>query len=321
MPHADRPTSIVQPGAATLAARVIAVVPTFRPADDVPGHLRSLAEQVDRVIVVDDGSGSKSEGVLAQLQRGGAHIIRLSVNSGIAAALNAGIRAALADGADFVVNTDQDTELPAGYVAECLSTFARANAVTRLGIVCTDKVNGAPSIPTWYSPENLGLVPEAIQSGFVISRECLEEAGLFDEELVIDCVDTEYCLRVRDHGFRIAVAADTDISHALGEMVPLRPLGITLIHEGGRIAKYQYHSPFRQYYITRNNIDLILRYWAQKPRWVLSVARRQTGPAITTMVAGPHRLKQSLAMLVGALHGVLRVRGKMPNWLWKVLTS
>jgi rhamnosyltransferase len=301
---------------------VIAVVPTYHPDDQVVSNMRSLASQVDEVVVVDDGSGSAADAVLTELgaQSGKVRVIRLDRNSGIARALNVGVRAALDDGADYVVNTDQDTDLPPGYVAACLQTFAQANRVTRLGIVCTDRVNGQPSIPTWYSPEGLGLVPEAIQSGFVISRECLERAGLFDERLVIDCVDTEYCLRVRDRGFRIAIAEGTDIRHALGEMVPFRPFGLRLTHRDGG-HEYQYHSPFRQYYITRNNIDLVFRNFRRRRRWTLAVIKRQIGPTFDAIVSGPKRARHAVAVTVGAVHGLLRIRGPIPPGLRRFLTS
>ncbi|MRX42914.1 glycosyltransferase [Agromyces kandeliae] len=320
-PRAPLATVTASPPAA-VTARVIAVVPTFHPDHDVVENMRSLASQVDELIVVDDGTGPAADEVLERIgdEIANSRRIRLERNSGIARALNVGVRAAMDDGADFVVNTDQDTDLPAGYVVACLETFARANRVTRVGIVCTDRVNGQPSIPTWFSPEGIGLVPEAIQSGFVIARECLESAGLFDERLVIDCVDTEFCLRVRDHGFRIAIAEDTDITHALGEMVPFRPFGLTLAHrDGGHL--YQYHSPFRQYYIIRNNIDLVFRNFLRRRRWTLAVVKRQIGPTFDAIVSGPKRTKHLVATVVGGVHGLLRIRGPIPPRLLRYLRS
>jgi rhamnosyltransferase len=296
-------------------------VPTFHPDDGVVGRLRDLAAQVDRVIVVDDGSGPSADAVLADAAATGIEVLRLARNSGIAAALNTGVRVALDDGADYVVNVDQDTDLPEDYVAIALGIFARANAVTRLGIVAVDAVNGAPALPTWVSPEGFGLVPEAIQTGFVISRECLVHGGLFDERLVIDCVDTEYCLRVRDRGFRIAVAKGTDIRHSIGRRAELRPFGVPLRHRGsGRIATYQYHSPFRRYYIARNNIDLILRNVLRRPRWVGAVLRREMGGMIVSMVSGPQRIAQVLAITTGTVHGLVRRRGMIPGWLKALIT-
>lgn len=303
------------------ADRVIAVVPTYHPDEGVVERLRALAGQVERVIVVDDGSGKSADAVLAEAEAAGIEVHRLERNSGIAAALNVGVRAALDDGADYVLNVDQDTYLPKDYVAIALAQFARANPVTRLGIVCVDAVNGAPALPTWVSPEGFGLVPEAIQTGFVISRECLEVGGLFDERLVIDCVDTEYCLRVRDRGFRIAVAKGTNIGHSIGRRAELRPFGIPMRHRrSGRIATYQYHSPFRRYYIARNNIDLILRNLGRRPRWVLAVLRREMGGMIVSMVSGPQRIAQVLAITTGTVHGLVRRRGMIPGWLKSLIT-
>lgn len=301
--------------------RVIAVVPTFRPDQDVSAHVAQVARQVDEVVVVDDGSGADASSLLDALAADGVQVLRLDRNSGIAAALNAGVRAALARDAEFVLTVDQDTVLPEGYIDTAIAVFERANPVTRIGIVCVDAVNGAPALPTWTSPEGFGLVPEAIQTGFVISRECLEVAGLFDERLVIDCVDTEYCLRVRDRGFRIAVARGTDIRHSIGRRAELRPFGIPMRHRpSGRIATYQYHSPFRRYYIARNNIDLVLRNLRRRPRWVAAVARRETGGMIVSMVSGPQRIAQVLAITTGTMHGLVRRRGMIPGWLKSLIT-
>ncbi|WP_164990426.1 glycosyltransferase [Agromyces albus] len=300
--------------------RVIAVVPTYRPDDEAVGHLRQIARQVAAVVVVDDGSGAAATSILDAVEAEVTRVIRLTANSGIAAALNAGVRWALDNDADYVLTVDQDTNLPEGYVEAALAVFDAANPVTRLGIVCVDAVNGAPALPTWSSPEGLGLVPEAIQTGFVISRECLETAGLFDEGLVIDTVDTEYCLRVRDRGFRIAVAKGTNIGHSIGRRAELRPFGVAVRHANGRIATYQYHSPFRRYYIARNNIDLMLRNVRKRPRWVLTVLKREMGGMIVSMVSGPQRIAQVLAITTGTLHGLIRRRGMIPPWLRRLVT-
>ena len=228
-------------------------------------------------------------------------------------ALNNGVGAALADGADYVLNVDQDTDLPADYVAIALGIFADANAVTRLGIVCVDAVNGAPALPTWVSPEGFGLVPEAIQTGFVISRECLEVGGLFDERLVIDCVNG-YCLRVRDRGFRIAVAKGTDIRHSIGRRAELRP-------SASRCAiasadAWRPTSTTRRSAATTSRATTstwILRNVGRRPRWVAAVLRREMVSMIVSMVSGPQRVAQVLAITTGTVHGLVRPTGHDPR--------
>ena len=299
---------------------VIAVVPTYGPDETLFDGLAALAPQVDAIIVVDDGSPATSDAFLASVVEAGYEVIRSPSNLGIAAALNTGAAAALERGAGFVLTIDQDTTLPADYVAKCLEAFRIAAPTTNLGIVCTDRVNCEPSIPEVYTAEGLGLVREAIQSGFLISAECLRECGLFDERLFIDCVDTEYCLRIAQHGFRIAVGPGTDIVHSLGEQVPLRPFG-RQVYTDGRPATYEYHGPTRRYFITRNNVDLYLRYLRIRPRWVVSAIKRELGPTATTIVAGPERRRQLLATVVGATHGLLRRRGPLSPRLRAALTG
>ena len=306
----------------TGATRVIAVVPTFRPDEALLNGLRALSSQVDAIIVVDDGSPKESAGMLSRVENAGFEVVHSARNEGIAAAINVGIRMALARGAGYVLTVDQDTVLPHHYVADCLSAFRIADTATRLGIVCTDRVNGQPSIPEHYTAEGLGLVREAIQSGFLIGAECLNECGLFDERLFIDCVDTEYCLRIARHGYRIAVGPGTDIAHSLGEQAPLRPFGFPVRDsKTGEIETYEYHGPTRRYFITRNNVDLFLRYARLRPRWVISAIRRGIGPTFTTIVSGPQRGKQLLATVVGALHGLVRKRGPLTPSLRRVLTG
>ncbi|WP_394769520.1 glycosyltransferase [Lacisediminihabitans sp.] len=302
----------------TGAITVIAVVPTFRPDEALLDGLHALAPQVDSIIVVDDGSPADSHAILEAVEQAGFEVQRSARNAGIAAAINAGIRTALARGADYVLTIDQDTVLPAHYVSDCLTAFTIASPATRLGIVCTDRVNGQPSIPEHYTKEGLGLVREAIQSGFLISAVCLAECGLLDERLFIDCVDTEYCLRIARHGYRIAVGPGTDITHSLGEQAPLRPFGFPVRNrDTGEIETYEYHGPTRRYFITRNNVDLFLRYARVRPRWVISAIKREIGPTFTTIVSGPRRGRQLLATLVGAAHGLVRRRGPLsPSLRW-----
>jgi len=307
--------------ASASATGVVAVVPTFYPTEDVRTTLGHVIPQVDQVVVVDDGSGVDADEQLAAIAALGVTVLRLAENSGIATALNTGVKAAFDGGASHVLTLDQDTHLPSDYVTVALGIFARAHPVTNVGIVVVDGVNGASALPSARSPEGLYLVPEAIQTGMLLSRECYQTVGPFDERLVIDCVDTEYCLRATDHSFRIAIAAGTSVRHTIGRRAQLRPFGIPIRHRGsGQVATYQYHSPFRRYYIARNNVDLVFRNARRRPRWVLAVAKRETGGMIVSMVSGPQRLAQILAVITGTVHGLVRRRGKLPRWLQRVIS-
>lgn len=301
--------------------RVIAVIPTFRADAALFEGLRACSTQVHSIIIVDDGSPDDNGGVLRRVEEDGWELIRSPSNRGIAAAINVGIRLALDRGADYVLTLDQDTVLPHHYVSDCITAFRMADAATNLGIVCTDRINGQPSIPEQYTAQGLGLVREAIQSGFLISAECLAACGLFDERLFIDAVDTEYCLRIAQHGYRIAVGPGTDITHSLGERAELRPFGIARRDAAsGAVKTYEYHGPMRRYFIIRNSVDLWLRYARIRPRWVISAIKREVRPTFTTVLSGPKRRRQLAATLIGAVHGLLRKRGAMSPALRRLLS-
>ena len=295
---------------------VIAVVPTYRPDATLPDLVVRLRRQVQAVIVVDDGSPEGSPPQLDALE--GVLVLRNDVNSGIAASLNRGVREALRRGAEFVLTMDQDSELPDGFVETALETFARA-AGPEVGMVVVDTVNGRREVPTRRAADGILDVDEAIQSGTLISARTLRECGLFDERLFIDGVDTEYCLRVRKHGFRVAVAEGTDLTHALGSRVPFRPFGVAVTRKG-RESTYQYHPPFRHYFVARNSVDIAFRYARRHPGWTATFVRREVLLLAVTIVSGPFRLRHLIASVAGLGHGLMRRRGPMPAGLRTLVT-
>ena len=64
----------------------------------------------------------------------------------------------------------------------------------------------------------------------------------------------------------------------------------------------------------------MLRNVRKRPRWVLSVLKREMGGMIVSMVSGPKRIAQVLAITTGTVHGLLRRRGMIPGWLKRLVT-
>ena len=286
---------------------VFAVVPAYRPSPLLLERVAALAPQVLEVIVVDDG-GSGSTETLDLLERRGITVLRHGENRGIAAALNTGIRAALDRGADAILTLDQDTLLPEQYVDICCDVLAAAEKVSlRLGAVAAGSVNGNPMLPHEYV-DGIGLMAYAIQSGLMITREAIEACGPFDERLVIDLVDTEYCLRMWNAGFGIAAALGANIDHELGVPKPARFFGYRRIRDGVE-RTYDYHPPFRQYYITRNGIDVALRYARSDPHWAIGSLRHDLVGFLIGFVAGPSRGRHLAAAALGTVHALRRKRG------------
>ena len=223
---------------------VVAVVPAYQPGPNLLELVASLVPQVTRVVVVDDGSPPGQETLDAAADRG-AHVLRHDTNRGIAAALNTGIRSALAtDGTVAVLTVDQDSQVPGGYVAALLDTWAQAEQDgLRVGIVAPEHVTGLPDQARGRPP---------VQSGQLIPIATLRHVGDFDEDLFIDGVDDDFALRCLDAGLTLFDTADVYSN------------GVTL---AGRTVSLTRSAPFRYYYLTRNRTRLIGRHARRHPRW------------------------------------------------------
>jgi glycosyltransferase involved in cell wall biosynthesis len=93
--------------------KLIIQIPCYNEEATLPSTLRDLPRElpgVDRIelLVVDDGSTDRTAEVAREL--GVEHVVSQKENHGLAAAFVAGLEAALASGADLIVNTDADNQ-------------------------------------------------------------------------------------------------------------------------------------------------------------------------------------------------------------------
>ena len=104
--------------------KLIIQIPCFNEAESLPHAVEQLPRAVagcDVVewLVIDDGSADETALVAERL--GVDRIVRHPVNRGLAAAFMTGLEAALANGADIIVNTDADNQ----YDARDIETLVR----------------------------------------------------------------------------------------------------------------------------------------------------------------------------------------------------
>ena len=247
-----------------------AVVSLFNPDDGVLANAAALLAQVDSVVVVDDGSPEDPARILAELESMGCLVVRLAENSGIAAALNAGITAALAAAAkpDYILTMDQDSLLDAGYVDALLAAAAAAGkAGVPVGMVAPASVRG---LPVRRGPvlNGIQLGGEPIQSGLLVPVPVLERLGLFQGTLFIDGVDSEFYLRCEAAGLRTVLAPNAALNHALGSPAAANVFGRD-VSVAGRPLNVRTAADWRYYYLFRNRILLARQYGRRFPAWTL----------------------------------------------------
>ena len=101
--------------------RIVALIPAHDEAPRIGPVITGSAKHLP-VLVVDDGS---TDSTAAVAEGAGARVIRQAPNQGKGAALRAGFRAALADGAEAVITLDADGQHDPAELPSFLAAYAR----------------------------------------------------------------------------------------------------------------------------------------------------------------------------------------------------
>ena len=186
---------------------VTAVITTYNCYTSIERTILAVANQVGSVIIVDNGSEPETLDTI----RNGIERNRLQTceilpqgrNLGIGAAINIGVRAALAVGAEYVLTLDDDTEVSPGAVARLVRCF-KDHEAEHVGIVWAqlDRGDQSPRKPVQVEGCTTKMLAGSRTSGCMIRREVFESVGMFREDYFLDFTCYEYCHRIIAPGGR-----------------------------------------------------------------------------------------------------------------------
>jgi glycosyltransferase involved in cell wall biosynthesis len=111
--------------------KLIIQIPCYNEEETLPLTLRDLPRALPGIdcieyLVVDDGSTDRTLAIASEL--GVHHVVHLARNQGLASAFIAGLEAALAAGADIILNTDADNQYCGEGVAELVKPILEYRA-------------------------------------------------------------------------------------------------------------------------------------------------------------------------------------------------
>jgi rhamnosyltransferase len=282
------------------------IIVTHNPRRDFGLLVTVLATQVGAIVIVDNASHSPPtpavDGVRVPVT-----LIKNSENLGVAAALNQGVSIALASGFHFALTLDQDSVPGPDVLSLLAGVYANACRCFPVALVGSsfspDFIPSRSAVPTqcgraWVEKETV------ITSGSLMALEAYAVVGPFRDDLFIDHVDSEYCLRARTRGYAVVKAAEITMRHEIGYRAVHRLLGLSLATSN--------HSPLRRYYQARNLFVLIRTYYRTEPKWIAKALFSWTRSNVHMLMFESGRAKKLRGTLTGIVHGLAQA-GVLPT--------
>lgn len=218
--------------------------------------LQGLVYDDFRVIVLDNGSTDGSVECIRE-RFPDVEIMELGENLGFAKGNNAGIRAALARGAEYVWLLNNDTTVDPKALRAMVE---KAESDPRIGAVGSAiyymsqperlKVWGGGYVNFWQGRHRHFLRPvadEKVQfltgASLLVRRSVLESVGLLDEGFFLYWEDTDICFRIRRAGWQLAVAGDCKVWHKEHATVGKNSLLLDTTFNRSAVRFFQGNSP------------------------------------------------------------------------------
>lgn len=226
---------------------VFAVIITFNPKiETLRQNIVSVANQVDKLIIVDNGSDNLEEITQQVLSFKNATVSALGYNYGIATATNFGIKK-LGTMGSWGLILDQDSFFPENGVAT-YKKYLELLKDYNIGMLVPAYIerNDQSNLSTNKYLSEWEFVDYPIASGSLVNYSAWKEISGYDENLFIDRVDDDFDLRMRLHSYPLIQVNSVRLDHAIGSIEVKKLFG-------KNIVVYN-HNTFRKYYQARNNI-------------------------------------------------------------------
>lgn len=221
--------------------KIVAVVILYYPDESIEKNIGSYLSAVEKLFVIDN-SETPSFKISPNIPREKIMYRSDGENKGIAVRLNEAIEMAKTGGFEWLLTMDQDSYFEAEQINDyitCIEGYEGKDIVSMFGVNFEKK---SLSLSFCQGDEVMHL----ITSGSVVNLSANKTIGPFDENLFIDEVDFEYCLRSVQKGFKNVCFENIFLNHQLGKTSDHRSL------KNGDKTQRSLHSPTRIYYMVRN---------------------------------------------------------------------
>jgi len=212
-------------------------------------NIHSYSEYSGLLVVVDNSSSSNQQ-LFDKIKSDHKIYVWNGENMGIARALNQGLAILMEKGYKFALTLDQDSSFEKNEI-EKLLVAAENMDWDNTGILSPIHLQ-QKSVPA-YNLNEYTPITCVMTSGNILNLEIAKKIDFFNEQLFIDHVDNEFCLRLHKNGYQVLLA-NSFLIHELGKYTDI-------YFFGKRVGGFISHSPERLYYFVRNSFYIINKYF------------------------------------------------------------
>lgn len=251
--------------------KVVAGIVTYNPdIERLTENIRAIIEQIENIVIVDNGSENLEE-IKSCCEKNCnsecIHILALGENKGIAYALNRIVEQSMEIGGEWTLTLDQDSVIPGNMMDEYMKYLNSEQYHSKVAMLVPkiwDRVMQTDISDQKDVEDDYVQVETAITSGTLMENSIWKQLGGFTEELFIDYVDFDYCMKVKLSNYSIIKVNSVKLLHELGNAteVKLFEFLVKFTRKNTSLNKlftmFRYtsnHSAERLYYVTRN------QYW------------------------------------------------------------
>ena len=282
---------------------VIAIIVTYN-SDLIRlnATLESLSQQA-HIVVCDNSEDAQSvASIKALAKRLNIYYLPMPSNVGVAAAQNAGILFSKQFSPKYFLLMDDDSIPAPDLISSLLYAYhklsSRGVSVGSVGARAFDP-NGIDVSTTKASNNEFDKCVNMMNSGALIPSVAIDDVGLMDESLFIDCVDFEWGWRAQQKKYELYLVNAAVIEHLLGDK-SFQFLGI----------RKGVPSPIRHYYQFRNILNMLFKNYVPI-RWRIKQFFFLFMKLLFFSVFVKPRLSRLTFMLRGVRDWALRKKGRI----------
>jgi len=236
----------------------------YNPTAAVTKNIESYLQFLDVLYVIDNSENPDSD-LEKEIKLLGSKIKYTAErkNVGIASALNLGARLAFESNYLWLLTMDQDSYFSGTLFFELWREYIIQNK--EAGLVAASYTSEYDRWQKNFSAQ-FNEIHFAVTSGNIISLQAWKKVGGYEDKLFIDEVDHDYCLKLRENGYKILISKEILMEHMIGELYQQGDSKLK------RKEDFTLHNPIRYYYMSRNVLFLCSKYFFVDFKFVLARA-------------------------------------------------